>query len=107
MCCETDFTDIPRRGIYVARERRIRRANAGVFRPTYRATVCSEIRSRRYTISFDDLSALRRLPRKQRAQFEIDVDGSFLYWPEVDVHVGFHMVRGVARKTRTRYFARA
>lgn len=50
---------------------------------------------KRYRIRFDDIGALRRMPRSERSHFEVDVDGSFIYWPASDVHVGIEMLREV------------
>ena len=36
------------------------------------------------------LSSLRDKPREAQRKFEIDPDGSFLYWPDLDVHLGWN-----------------
>ena len=36
------------------------------------------------------LTSLRDKPRVAQRKFEIDPDGSFLYWPDLDVHLGWN-----------------
>lgn len=37
--------------------------------------------------------ALRKASHADRADFEVDVDGSYLYWPRLDVHLGWEQLR--------------
>jgi hypothetical protein len=36
------------------------------------------------------IPSLRNVPRVVQRNFEIDPDGSFLYWPDIDVHLGWN-----------------
>lgn len=38
----------------------------------------------------DKLASLRSQSRHVLQNFRIDPDGSFVYWPEIDVHLGWH-----------------
>ena len=40
-----------------------------------------------YNIPFTELPALRKISLENRNRFEIDEDGSFLYWPHDDIHI--------------------
>src|SRR5262249_12495476 len=40
-------------------------------------------------VPIDHLPALRGQPRQVVQNFTIDPDGSFLYWPDIDVHLGW------------------
>jgi hypothetical protein len=41
-------------------------------------------------IPLDSIPALRRQPQAVLRKFEIDPDGSFLYWPDLDAHLGWN-----------------
>lgn len=41
-------------------------------------------------VHMDALTSLRNKPRAVRQKFEIDPDGSFLFWPDLDVHLGWN-----------------
>jgi hypothetical protein len=41
-------------------------------------------------VPMEALSSLRDKPRAAQRKFEIDSDGSFLYWPDLDVHLGWN-----------------
>jgi len=41
-------------------------------------------------VPLNALSSLRDKPREAQRKFEIDPDGSFLYWPDLDVHLGWN-----------------
>lgn len=40
-----------------------------------------------YTLSFREIPALRLIDNKNRADFIIDEDGSFIHWPDADIHL--------------------
>lgn len=40
-------------------------------------------------VPIDKIPALKKQPQKVLRHFEIDPDGSFLYWPDIDVHLGW------------------
>jgi hypothetical protein len=42
------------------------------------------------SVPFKAISSLRDKPRATQWNFEIDPDGSFLYWPDLDVHLGWN-----------------
>lgn len=47
----------------------------------------------RLEVPFDRIPALKSLPTELRSHFEIDEVGSFLYWPERDVHIDIEVIR--------------
>ena len=56
-------------------------------------------------IPLDSLRPLKNCPKKVRQNFEIDVDGLFIYWPDLDVHLGWEQFqlatdRGALLKAR-------
>lgn len=54
---------------------------------------------KRYDVPIADIPALRRLPAAARANFELDPDGSFVYWPEGDVHIGMDVIHELTNPT--------
>lgn len=46
-----------------------------------------------WEIPFNSLPALAAIPRENRDQFEIDEDGSYLYWPTEDIHLDMESLR--------------
>ena len=46
-----------------------------------------------WNIPFLNLPALTQIPSKYRTEFEIDEDGSYLYWPCVDLHIDMETLR--------------
>ena len=40
-----------------------------------------------YILSFREIPALRLIDNKNRADFIIDEDGSFIHWPDADIHL--------------------
>ncbi|MBP0019335.1 MAG: hypothetical protein J7647_17500 [Cyanobacteria bacterium SBLK] len=46
-----------------------------------------------WNIPFLDLPALAKIPSKCRTEFEIDEDGSYLYWSCVDLHIDMETLR--------------
>jgi hypothetical protein len=47
-------------------------------------------RQRMLHVPMEALPSLRDRPRAAQRKFEIDPDGSFLYWPDLDVHLGWN-----------------
>lgn len=47
----------------------------------------------RLEVPFDKVSGLRSVPIEQRSRFEIDEVGSFVHWPESDVHIDVDVIR--------------
>jgi len=47
----------------------------------------------RLEVPFDRIPALQSMPIEARSRFEIDEVGSFIYWPECDVHIDVESVR--------------
>jgi hypothetical protein len=48
-----------------------------------------------YEVRFDQMPALKQIAPGQRRNFEIAEDGSFIWWPSVDVHVDLDALRTV------------
>jgi hypothetical protein len=48
---------------------------------------------KRYQLTFADIGLLARIEETERERFEIDEDGSFIYWPSGDVHLNIDMIR--------------
>lgn len=48
-----------------------------------------------FKIDFQSLPALKKIPVADRNSFEVDVDGSYLYWPTVDIHLDLDSFRYV------------
>ena len=46
-----------------------------------------------FRIDFEELPALKRVPIAQRALFSISSEGSYIAWPEVDVHIDLDAIR--------------
>jgi hypothetical protein len=44
-------------------------------------------------IPFEAMPALQKIPPDQRQQFELDSDGSFLYWSSTDTHIDLESLR--------------
>ncbi len=38
-------------------------------------------------VEFDRLQALRRAPKRDRRNFVVSDDGSYIHWPSKDVHI--------------------
>jgi hypothetical protein len=53
----------------------------------------------RLTVSIDDLRQYLGSNLESIKQFEIDEDGSFLYWPHADVHLGWKQLEGIIDPT--------
>ncbi len=50
----------------------------------------------RIDLALADIPPLRKVPDSERAQFEIDEDGSFIWWPIPDVHLDRRALRAYA-----------
>lgn len=46
-----------------------------------------------YEVPINKIAALKSLPESTRANFTIDEDGSYLHWPEPDIHLDLDAVR--------------
>jgi hypothetical protein len=46
-----------------------------------------------YEVGFDAMAALKRIPVAERANFSVDEDGSYIHWPEPDIHLDLDAVR--------------
>ena len=44
-------------------------------------------------IGFEEIPALSQLPRRQRVKFELSSDGSYIRWPQKDVHLSLDTIR--------------
>ncbi|MBT5607957.1 MAG: DUF2442 domain-containing protein [Lentisphaerae bacterium] len=47
----------------------------------------------RMEVPYSRVSSLHQMPAQDRAEFEIDPDGSYLYWPKADVHLDLDSMR--------------
>ena len=47
----------------------------------------------RLEVPYSRVSSLDQMPAQERAEFEIDPDGSYLYWPKADVHLDLDSLR--------------
>jgi transcriptional regulator with XRE-family HTH domain len=48
-----------------------------------------------YEVGFDRIPALKKISLQQRNKFEIDEDGSFIWWPSEDIHLDLDAIRSV------------
>ncbi len=46
-----------------------------------------------FRVGFEEMSALKRIPEEQRSSFTISSEGSYIHWPEADVHIDLDAVR--------------
>lgn len=46
-----------------------------------------------YEIRFDRIPALKQIPPKQRTNFEVAEDGSYIWWPGPDIHIDLDAIR--------------
>ncbi|MGH9892220.1 MAG: DUF2442 domain-containing protein, partial [bacterium] len=44
-------------------------------------------------VRFDQMPALKRIPEDHRSNFEVVEDGSFIHWPEPDIHLDVDAIR--------------
>jgi hypothetical protein len=47
----------------------------------------------RYEVAFDSMRALKRISKHDRSTFSISSDGSFIHWPEADIHLDIDAIR--------------
>jgi hypothetical protein len=50
-------------------------------------------RLQQYEAAFDEMPALKRIPRSERAKFVVDENGSYLHWPGPDIHIDLDAIR--------------
>jgi hypothetical protein len=46
-----------------------------------------------WTVPFEAMPALQKIPQDQRQHFELDSDGSFLYWESTDTHIDLESLK--------------
>jgi len=46
-----------------------------------------------FRVGFAEMPALERIPIQQRSLFSISSEGSYIHWPEVDVHIDLDAIR--------------
>lgn len=46
-----------------------------------------------YEIAFHEMPALERIPKADRAKFNVAADGSFIHWPGPDIHIDLDAIR--------------
>ncbi len=44
-------------------------------------------------IGFDELQALKCIPKTERTRFRVSEDGSYIHWPSVDIHLDLDSIR--------------
>ena len=50
----------------------------------------------RLQVPVSKIPSLRKTPRTELGRFEIDEDGSYIYWPSVDIHLGWNQLAQAA-----------
>lgn len=53
-----------------------------------------------WRIPFDMLPSLAKIPPEERSNFELDEDGSYIYWPSADIHLDMEVLRAAVDKER-------
>src|SRR5207248_101218 len=48
---------------------------------------------RPYEVAFDRMPSLARIPCTERAHFTVDEDGSYIHWPDSDIHIDLDAIR--------------
>jgi transcriptional regulator with XRE-family HTH domain len=51
-----------------------------------------------WKIPFDIIPALKQIPVEERGNFELDEDGSYIYWPSADIHLDMEALRSAVDK---------
>jgi hypothetical protein len=46
-------------------------------------------------VAFNEVACLRRVPEQERGNFIISEEGSYLYWPQQDIHLDLDALRYV------------
>ena len=54
---------------------------------------------RKLRVPLEKLSVLQKLSQEQRQEFEINEEGTFLYWPAGDIHLGWEQFEYAVDKT--------
>ncbi len=52
-----------------------------------------------FRVGFAEMPALKRIPSQQRSSFSISSEGSYIHWPEVDVHIDLEAIRYLKDET--------
>jgi hypothetical protein len=52
-----------------------------------------------FRVGFAEMPALERIPSQQRSLFTISSEGSYMYWPDVDVHIDLDPIRYLKDET--------
>ncbi len=52
-----------------------------------------------FRVDFAEMPALGRIPFQQRSSFTISSEGSYIHWPEVDVHIDLDAIRYLKDET--------
>ena len=52
-----------------------------------------------FRVDFAEIPALERIPSQQRSSFTISSEGSYMHWPEVDVHIDLDAIRYLKDET--------
>ncbi len=52
-----------------------------------------------FRVGFAEMSALESIPSQQRSSFTISSEGSYIHWPEVDVHIDLDAIRYLKDET--------
>ncbi|MXX36963.1 MAG: hypothetical protein F4Y91_11410 [Gemmatimonadetes bacterium] len=52
-----------------------------------------------FRVGFVEMPALERIPSQQRSSFTISSEGSYMHWPEVDVHIDLDAIRYLKDET--------
>jgi hypothetical protein len=48
---------------------------------------------KQYEVAFDEMPALKRIPKRERSNLVVDEDGSYVWWPGPDIHIDLDAVR--------------
>ena len=46
-----------------------------------------------FRVGFEEMPALKCIPEEQRSLFTLSSEGSYIHWPEADVHIDLDAVR--------------
>ena len=52
-----------------------------------------------FRVGFAEMPALEWIPSQQRSSFTISSEGSYIHWPEVDVHIDLDAIRYLKDET--------
>jgi hypothetical protein len=48
---------------------------------------------KQFEVAFDEMPALKRIPKEEQSQFSVDEDGSYIHWPGSDTHIDLDAIR--------------